>query len=278
MKIENHASEFELIFETPIEYKLDTLINAINIQIISKQFKETTNGTFYIKNIKKLNKSYILLFGKDNPDASNHKRKKKDLIFDKVDVDKETEVLTDYIHIGIAKKHSRRDGKYVHKVFMEKSSLFRVHSLKYYIDAISENPMFTVLQKRAITEFYNQVKLSKKIMIITEVQKDIDCAIPIEEGDDEQIINDVIVTKELTYKPSKRGGTIAVDTFDRIFSNKKKKSNLYVKIQDESNSIININFDNLDAKYAVKYGIPLNTREDDIQDDIANAINHLMTL
>ena len=278
MKIENHASEFELIFETPLEYKLDTLINAINIQITSKQFKETTHGTFYIKNIKELNKSYILLFGKDNPEASNYKRKKQVLTFDKVDVDEETEVLTDYIHIGIAKKHSKRDGKYVHKVFMEKSSLFRVYSLKHYIDAISENPMLTVLQKKAITEFYNQVKLSKKIMSITEVQKDIDSPIPIDEGDDEQIINDVIITKELTYKPSKRAGTIAVDTFDKIFSNKGKKSSLYVKIQDESNSVISINFDNLDAKYAVKYGIPLNTREDDIQEDIAKTINYLMTL
>ena len=277
-KIENHVSEFELIFETPAEYKLDTLINAIKLQITSNQFKETAHGTFYIKNIKELNKSYILLFGKDNPDASNHKRKKRDLVFDKVNVDEETEVLTDYIHVGIAKKHSKRAGKYVHKVFMEKSSLFRVNSLKHYIDAISENPMLTVLQKRAITELYEQVRSSKKIMSITQVQKDIDNPLPIDPSDDAVAINDVIVTKELTYKPTRRLGTVAVDVFDKICSTKGTKSSLYVKIKDESGSIININFDNLDAKYAVKYNVPINTKQDDIQDDIANVINHLMTL
>lgn len=277
-KLENYVSEFELIFETPSDYSLKELISAINQQISSKLFKETSRGVYYAKSLKELNKSYIVLFGKDNPDASNHKRKKKDLTFDKVNVDEETEVLTDYIHIGIAKKHSKRKGKYVHKVFMEKNPLFRVNSFKYYIDAISENPVLTVLQKRAITEFYNQVKSSKKIMSITEVQKDIDNPLPIAPEDDAIAINDVIVTKELIYKPSKRAGTIAMDAFDKIFSTKDKKSSLYVKIQDESGSIININFDNFDAKYAVKYDVPSNTKQNDIQEDIASAINGLMAL
>ncbi|MFW3412054.1 hypothetical protein ACN9J3_04895 [Aliarcobacter butzleri] len=277
-KLENYVSEFELIFETPNEYKLSTLIDAINLQITSNKFKETEHGTFYVKNIKELTKSYILLFGKDNPDASNHKRNKKNLTIDKVNVDEKTEVLTDYIHVGISKKNSRRDGKFVHKVFMEKSSLFRVHSLKYYINAISENPMLTSLQKRAITEFYNQVRLSKKIMSITQVQRDIDNPLPIDAGDNEVAINDVIITKELTYKPTRKAGTVAVDVFDKICSKKETKSSLYVKIQDESGSVININFDNLDAKYAVKYNIPINTKQDNIQDDIAKVINHLMTL
>ena len=279
VKLENYVSEFELIFETPREYQLSTLIEAIEKQISSKSYKETISGTFYVKSILSLKSSYIILFGKDNPDASNHKRKKKDLTFNKIDIDEQTEVLTDYIHIGISKKHSKRDEKFVHKVLMEKSSLFRVHSLKNYIDAISENSMLTSLQKRAITEFYQAISSSKRIINITEVKRDIDTPLPIDENDDSEAINDVIVTRELSYTPSKRGGTIAVDTFDKIFSsfNKGKKSNLYVRIQDDSGSTININFDKFDAQYAVKYAIPINKREDGIQRDISDVINFLIT-
>ena len=100
---------------------------------------------------------------------------------------------------------------------------------------------------------------------ITEVKRDIDTPLPIDENDDSEAINDVIVTRELSYTPSKRGGTIAVDTFDKIFSsfNKGKKSNLYVRIQDDSGSTI--------------YAIPINKREDGIQRDISDVINFLIT-
>ena len=59
--------------------------------------------------------------------------------------------------------------------------------------------------------------------------------------------------------------------------NKGKKSNLYVRIQDDSGSTININFDKFDAQYAVKYAIPINKREDGIQRDISDVINFLIT-
>ena len=36
VKLENYVSEFELIFETPTEYQLSTLIKAIEKQISSK--------------------------------------------------------------------------------------------------------------------------------------------------------------------------------------------------------------------------------------------------
>lgn len=279
VKLENYVSEFELIFETPTEYQLSTLIKAIEEQISSKSYKETANGTFYVKDILDLKSSYIILFGKDNPDASNHKRKKKDLTFNKIDIDEQTEILTDYIHIGISKKYSKRDTKFVHKVFMEKSSLFRVYSLKNYIDAISENSMLTSLQKRAITEFYEAISSSKRIINITEVKRDIDNPLPIDKDDNAEVINDVIVTKELRYTPSKRGGTIGIDAFNKVLSifAKGKNSDLYVKIQDESGSTININFDKFDAQYAVKYSIPINKREDGIQKDISDAINFFIT-
>jgi hypothetical protein len=280
----NHANVYELLFEEPTKFNFTTLLTKIDDLIKAGKDAETYGGTYYIKSHQSLKDTEVFLFGKDNPDASNHKRVMKKLEFEKVDIDVGKEVLTDFIHLSIAKKYHHRNGKSVHTLLMEKSPLIRSASFKYFIDYVTSNAFATSLQKRVINEFYTSVKEAKKIIKITQTKTDVDLPLPKKKNSDNPILaDDIEVSEELIYqtKKRKRGLSLPFSLFESLYSTfdiKDPTTKLHVTIADKNNDKINIDFSDSAAPYAVKYDIPVNRKEDDIQEDIANQMNRLIDL
>lgn len=280
----NHANVYELIFEDPTKFNLSNFLSKVNDFIKDGLDAETYAGTYYIKSHQTLDHTEVFLFGKDNPDASNHKRLIKKLEFEKVDIDEEHEVLTDFIHLSIAKKHHHRNGKQVHTMLMEKNSLIRSASFKRFIDYVTEDSFITSIQKRVINQFYTAIKDASRIMSITQIKSDVELPLPKQkEMQGEMVSDDIEVSEQIIYKPTskKRGISLPFGLFDSIYSSfnfKDPTTKLYVEIADKSKNRINIDFSDTAASYAVKYDVPNNKKEDDIQEDIAKQMNKLIDL
>ncbi len=280
MKIENHTKVYELFFENEKELSLSTLIKKINNALKTDYQAKTSFGSFYIKEMQIGTYSYILLFGKDNEDASNYKRNKEKLTFTKININQDKEVLTDFIHINISKKYDVKNGKINGcTIFLEKSSLILLKAFEEYINHLVENAMLTTIRRRVTHDYYEKIKNAKRIVKITQTKKD--SGIPAPLGGIKINNDDITVDHTITIKPEKKGGTIPFVTFDKIykkFNKNDKNSKMAVDIKDESGVSIPIDFDKHDTQYSIKYSIPINLKKDTIQKDIKEQTDWQMHL
>lgn len=286
-KTGNHVNIYEGVFTEPNKLDIKQLLAIVNKEISTGKQATINNGTFYIKEFQENQYSYIFLFGKDNPDASNLKREKSRLAFQKLDIDTKKEVLSDCIHVGISKSPtSTRKGKQVHTIMMEKSSLFKYTSLKNYFDYIigenlkDGNSFLLEINRKVVKDYLEEIEGSKRILEIVETSKDIPPPLPDEDQD--SMYEDIEVKHEIIYKPNKRGGSIPIGAFKSRFNNYKKRidknDSLHVKIRNSDNNEIEIDFDKIESSYGVKYDIPINRKDESIQEDISSDIDNLMKL
>lgn len=277
VEIKNHANAYELVFNEPKKVNFNSFKKKLEDFLKKNKPKETFKGTYYIKKMSVIDDNLICLFGKDNPDASNQKREKKSLDFAPIDVDKEKEVLTDFIHFSISKKAKKEGVKQLHTLLIEKSSLISMHNIKEFIINILEDAFTVELRRRITKDLYSAVRNSRRILEIN-ISKEVENPIlPSNNNDD----NDNVTTKEIIELKAGRKKSIPIPFFEKSLENfniKDKSQKLYVKIQDEGSNMVNIDFSKVDAAYSVKYDIPLNRKEDDIQTDIAEQLNRLLKL
>ncbi len=279
-KIENHLKVYELIFEDNKKLGLKKLIEKIQEAIKKEYLAKTQKGSFYIKEIKKGKYSYTLLFGKDNEDASNYKREKNNLHFEKIDINQDKEILTDFIHICFSNKYDVKEkSKIGCTIFAEKSSLIRVEWFIEYLNFLLDDAMLVSLRRRVIKEYKEAIKNSKRIVKITQSKKDVD--LPIPSKDNESLQDDITVEETFTIKSEKRGGSLTYKLFEKVFKNFNKnngKSKFIVDVISKEGNAIPIDFQKVDAEYSVKYLIPLNQKKDIIQEDIMDKMDWYMHL
>lgn len=276
---ENYVKVYEITFENTKEFKKADLISNFYEAQKEGTTVATNKGVFYIKEIKKDSYSHTLLFGKDNEDASNYKRDRKKLEFEKIDIDEDVEVLTDFVHISISnEKRSSKNETYT--IFIEKSSLIQIRAFEEFIDHIAESALVTTIRRRVVKDFFEQIKNAKRIIKITQTKKDKPLPL-VKRKRKKYDENEISVDEIVEIKPTRRGASIPLpffnDMFDR-FDKSDDQSKMVVDIKDSHGNVFPIDFDKLDAQYTIKYSIPLNIKTDKIQEDIAEKMNWTMHL
>lgn len=274
MAADNHVKVYEITFNNPKNVNFNDLIDKLKLEVDDKSSIATNRGVFYIKEMKEENNSYMFLFGKDNYDASNYKRDKDVHVFEKIDINEDTEVLTDFIHISICKNGNASK----HTLFMEKSTLITVYAFIDYINFVLDDALATTISRRMINNFIEQIKNANRILEITQTKKQQPLPIPNRKSFKNE---EVSVSNSYTIKPSVRGGSITGKLFDKVFSTfdtMDTTSKFTVKISDSQNNIIPIDFDRVNAQYTIKYSIPLNDKTDILQAPIVEDMDYKMYL
>ncbi|MFA7091992.1 MAG: hypothetical protein WC149_09105, partial [Arcobacteraceae bacterium] len=174
MKNENYVKVYELFFENEKELNRDTLIKKFQDAIKNGYQASTGKGLFYIKEIKKGTFSDVILFGKDNEDASNYKREKERLSFKRIDINVKKEVLTDFIHISISNIYDAKRSDKIRgcTILVEKSSLIQIKAFEEFLGHFVGDYFLTSIRRRVAVDYYSQIKNATRIMKISQVKKD----------------------------------------------------------------------------------------------------------
>lgn len=265
----NYVKVFELKFTNTKELSEEQLLKKVIKQFISKKTILTRNGTFYIKDIKNNANSITFLFGKDNDDASNYKREKKNLNITKLKINEKTETLTDFVHIGISKK--KRLGSYV--LLLEKSKLISHYNIKNFIDSLITDFSLISLSRRVTKDFYNEVKDSKRIVKIRQISKKPKIALATKPTKEELEDIDVEDTFEIKAKYRKN---ISVNIFESVhktnLSNNDTK--LVVDIVNQYNHKMVLDFDLTESPYTIRLKTQMNLKNETIQQNINDEIDY----
>ncbi len=276
----NHVKLYELSFEKPTEFNREALLKLMLDGIEKEHSTDMHSGTYYLKEHKSYQYADVFLFGKDNEDASNYKRKRKKLKFEKLDIQEDEEVLTDFIHIAISKKKHKRKSKDIYKVFLEKSSLIRAKNFEDFIDHLTEDAFLTYLDRIVVKDFYDAVINANRIMQISEIIQDEGVPLPANQLKDIDT-EDLVISKSYSISSGKRGGSVPTKIFDAMFNKigkTKEKSHLVVRVKDSGNNDLTLDFNKNNSSLSVKYDIEINAKIDTIQEDIAKDMNKLINL
>lgn len=277
-KKENYVKVYEMYFEE--SHNLDRKKFFILIQDALKHQTQisTEKGLFYIKEIQSKKYTDIILFGKDNIDASNYKRNKKKLKFEKININEKKEVLTDFIHIAISKKYTKKRGSIKGcTIFMEKSSHIQISAFVDYINHIVSSPLLISIGRRVVSDYNNIISNASRILEITKTKKDE--GLPISNQNDYEN-DDIIVNNNIEIK-AKPKGSLPLSLFKDLikdFDNSDNKTRMTVKVIDNHNNVIPIDFDKISSQFSIQYSIPLNKKTDKIQEDIMAQMNWTMNL
>lgn len=272
-KKKNYAKVYEIFFEKQKELNRKKLFELFHNELKLKTPISTTSGILYIKEIRSLKDTDIILFGKDNQDASNYKREKKKLEFEKININEKKEILTDFIHIAISKKYDTKRGSVKGcTILMEKSSLILISSFENFIKNIISNTMYISFSRRVITDFYDKIMNASRILEIIQTKKE--QPLPLVNQDDYKD-EKFTVSDNLVIKANPRQ-SLPYNLFKDLYSKldkTDKEAKMSVRILDNHNNEIPIDFDQIEARYSIQYDIDINNRTDKIQDNIALQMN-----
>ena len=264
---DNYAKVYEFKLNNCSNLTIDELLKKIRIKHIRKKSIETENGTFYIKDFKDSPNSIILLFGKDNEDASNYKREKSTNNIEKIEINEDTEILTDFVHIAVSKV--KKLGSYT--LLLERSSLITHHNLSSFIKEFFITAMSFSLSRRVTSNFYDEVVNSNRIISVTQVSKRPKAPFL---SANNNLLNDIEVKENIEIK-AKRAKTIPVPYFDKLFTkiNNDPESKLVVEIMNTNGNKMLLDFDVLESPYSIATNIEENNKTDLIQRNIAYSLD-----
>lgn len=269
---DNYVKVFELKFVNKKKLSEKQLFKKVMRQYLSKKTVSTKNGTFYIKDITNNDDSIVFLFGKDNDDASNYKREKKNLNITKLKINEKTETLTDFVHIGISK--SERLGSYV--LLLEKSKLINHYNIKNFLDSLITDFSLITLGRRVTKNFYNEVKDSNRILKIRQISKKPQLTLPTKPSKDEMKDIEVADTFEIKAKYRKN---ISWNIFEGIHKTNLNNSDtkLVVDIINQYNHKMVLDFDLAESQYTIRLNTHYNLKGDSIQQNISDDIDYYIS-
>jgi hypothetical protein len=263
----NYAKVYEFKLNSTSTLNYTTLAKRVRVTQLRKRSISTTNGTFYIKDFKELDNSIIFLFGKDNDDASNYKREKISNNIEKIDINEDTEVLTDFVHIAVSKED--RLGTYT--LLLEKSSLISHFNLSDFLRDFFTTPLSFSLSRRVTDDFHNEVLNANRIITITQVSKA--PKPPVFRRNSRHLKNvDISANIELKAKRSESISKRVYRQFVNQFSSD-PTTKLVVDIVNNDGNRVLLDFDVSESPYTIKVQIEDNLKTDFIQDDIAENLN-----
>jgi len=268
----NYAKVYEFKLLKKDKYDEFGLLKAIIKSYRDKKTVDTINGTFYIKDYANKSNSIVFLFGKDNYDASNYKRKKIDNQIEKIDINEQTEVLTDFVHFSISKVE--RLGTYA--VLLEKNNLISNYNLIDFLNSFFTTAFSYTLSRRVTKDFHNEIENSRRIIGLRQLTKQ--TKPPLMNSKSKEI-DDIEVSKNIEIK-AKRMKTISVDYFKKFFSKfgNDPQSKIVADIINSKGNRVTLDFDLDESPYSVKVNLKDNLRTEVVQTDIEFEMNRYIGL
>ena len=267
IKFRNYANVYKIVFTEPTKLNYMTLIKKLDDFQKANNPLSAKNGTYCVKEIKIFQKGAIILFGKDNTEASNQKRNKKSMHFSPIDLNRKIEVLTDFVHlaIGVAYTNEEKTSQ-VHSMLVERSSLINIYAIKDFLTFLIGDTFLFDIRKQVKKDFEDMVENSKRIIEIIKT-KEID--LPILPSNDNEILENATAIQSYSLKAD-RGKGIPIPFFKDLKKlASEEKEDIYVRIQDKQGLYFNLDFKDSSAEYSQRYDLPLNNKTENIQEDIA---------
>lgn len=268
----NYAKVYEFKLLKKDKYDEFGLLKAIIRSYRNKKTVDTMNGTFYIKDYVNKSNSIIFLFGKDNYDASNYKRKKIDNQIEKININEQTEVLTDFVHFSISK--TNRLGTYV--VLLEKNKLITHYNLIDFLNSFFTTAFSYTLSRRVTKDFYHEIENSRRIIGIRQITKQ---AKPPLMNSNSKNIDDIEVSENLEIK-AKRMRSIPLEYFKKFYRKfgDDPQSKIVADIISNKGNKVTLDFDLDESPYTVKVDLKDNLRTEVVQTDIEFDMNRYIKL
>lgn len=273
MANKNYGRIYELTLPNPKKLDLAQVIQAFKNAHTSGEPYETSNGVLYVKDLKEMNDSYIVLFGKDNEDSSNYKRNKSTgKKFDKINIDESKEVLADFIHVGISK--TKRLAGYT--VVTEKNRLFRFGSLFNLFNYTLSGAANFDLGRRVVSDYIEEIHKARRVLEIKQIEYD--PQMPNLPGYHNEDMNTFTVQRTFEVKATPRG-SIGQKLLDKIVPtfNTKKGLKTIVTIVNKTGVRVSMDFDEPEAETGLLVELPPNYKTEKVQSMIAVSMNDIIS-
>jgi len=263
----NYAKIYEFKLNNSSNLTLNQLLTKVLFLYKRRQTVSTDDGTFYINDYQNSTNSIIFLFGKDNDDGSNYKREKSTSNIEKININVNTEVLTDFVHISINKNEDL--GSYT--LLLEKNNLITHHNIISFLNNLFTVAMPFSLSRRVTIDFYNEIQNASRIISLTQVKKK--AVLPFM-SEEEASLNYIEVKEDVQIK-ARRAKTIPIPIFNKLFSNisDDPKLKLVAEIVNCDGNKMLLDFDSDVSPFTVKIQIEENDKTDKIQRNIAYSLD-----
>jgi len=263
----NYAKIYEFKLNNSSNLTLNQLLTKVLFLYKRRQTVSTDDGTFYINDYQNSTNSIIFLFGKDNDDGSNYKREKSTSNIEKINININTEVLTDFVHISINKNEDL--GSYT--LLLEKNNLITHHNIISFLNNLFTVAMPFSLSRRVTIDFYNEIQNASRIISLTQVKKK--AVLPFM-SEEEASLNYIEVKEDVQIK-ARRAKTIPIPIFNKLFSNisDDPKLKLVAEIVNCDGNKMLLDFDSDVSPFTVKIQIEENDKTDKIQRNIAYSLD-----
>ncbi|UFS69487.1 hypothetical protein LPW11_16495 [Geomonas sp. RF6] len=272
MSDKNYGRVYELQLPKPAKLNFKQLQHAFESAYKSGSPYTTSSGVIYVKDVQDMSNCFVVLFGKDNADASNYKRDKKvGKSFQKINIDESKEVLADFTHVAISKT-KRLDG---YSVIAEKNRMFRfgsLYNLFFYVLGTSE---YFELGRRVVSDYVKEINNAKRVLEIKQIDNEPDMPnIPGYHNEDDKTFT-VQSTFEIKAIPRGSIGKKLVNRFIPTFS-KKDGVKTIVTIVNKAGMKISLDFDEPECETGLLVELPLNTKTEKVQTMIAEKMDLLI--
>lgn len=269
----NYARVYELELTNPKKLDIQAVFSALETTSNAGTPFNTGSGICYVKDVKEMDQSFIVLFGKDNEDASNYKRNRKQRSFAKIDIDEGSEVLADFVHVGISK--NKRLGHYT--VLAEKNRMFRFGSLyNLFYHTLGETDRHYKLGRRAIKDYQAEINKAKRIINVSQI--DYQPSMPHLPGYHNEDMKTFTLQQTLEIKAIPRG-SIGKRFINSLLPTISKKDGLktVITIVNKAGIKVSLDFDEPEAEMGLTVDLPMNFKTEKVQKAIAEEMDKIIS-